>query len=60
MRAIARTNIKGIKDDIGLYALNGIIFFEANVTSIDDWIELFTLTYPNFKLDSIEIVDSNM
>lgn len=44
MKLVARQIIYGINDDIGLQALDGIKYFEANVKTEDELVETFILT----------------
>lgn len=48
MRLIARQRINGIYSDEGLFALDGIKFFEADVKTVDELIDAFERAYPRF------------
>lgn len=49
MKLVARQIIYGINDDIGLQALDGIKYFEANVKTEDELVELFQKENPEWK-----------
>ena len=58
MKMIVRSNIVGVDSDEGLYALNGIKEYEADVKNAKELIDMFTKEYPDFCAYSYEIIDA--
>lgn len=55
MKLIARKRIYGAKNDAELYVLNGIGYYEADVDSPDELMDLFEKDNPDFYYDWCEI-----